>query len=102
MTVCLFTADDTDAPLFRVPVSPSEGNGLHAVFRLMVDKLATVSKERIGGRIGRLDDADVVGLNRAILVFPGVAQVGRGVRRGTLPFGGDLMPPRWYDSHRSG
>ncbi len=73
VTVCVFTADETEAPLFRLPVTPSEGNCLRAVSRLMVDKLTTVSKDRIGDRIGRLDDADVVRLNRAILVFLGLA-----------------------------
>ena len=71
--VCVFTTDETDAPLFRLPVAPSEGNGLTSVSRLMVDKLTTVSKGRLGDRIGRLDDADVVRLNRAIMVFLGLA-----------------------------
>jgi mRNA interferase MazF len=39
----------------------------------MVDKLTTVSKERLGTLIGHLDDEDVVRLNRAILVFLGLA-----------------------------
>jgi mRNA interferase MazF len=54
-------------------VTPSESNGLRRVSRLMVDKLTTVSKERIGERIGHLDDADVMRMNRAILVFLGLA-----------------------------
>ena len=73
VTVCVFTTDATEAPLFRLPVTPSDRNGLRSVSRLMVDKLTTVSKERLGERIGRLDDEDVVRLNRAILVFLGVA-----------------------------
>jgi mRNA interferase MazF len=73
ITICVFTADETDASLFRIPVEAREGTGLRAVSRLMVDKLATVSKDRMGERIGRLDDADVVRLNRAILVFLGLA-----------------------------
>lgn len=73
VTICVFTTDATEAPLFRLPVTPSERNGLRSVSRLMVDKLATVSKERLGERIGRLDDDDVVRLNRAILVFLGLA-----------------------------
>ncbi|MCH7956334.1 MAG: type II toxin-antitoxin system PemK/MazF family toxin [Proteobacteria bacterium] len=73
VTVCVFTTDETEAPLFRLPVTPSERNGLRSVSRLMVDKLTTVSKERLGERIGRLDDEDVVRLNRAILVFLGLA-----------------------------
>jgi mRNA interferase MazF len=39
----------------------------------MVDKLTTVSKERVGSRLGHLDDEDMVRLNRAILVFLGMA-----------------------------
>ena len=71
--VCVFTTDETEAPLFRLPVTPSDRNGLRSVSRLMVDKLSTVSKERLGERIGRLDDEDVVRLNRALLVFLGLA-----------------------------
>ena len=73
MTVCAFTTDPTDAPLFRLPVQPNETNGLRAVSRLMVDKIATVPKAKIGSRVGRLDDEDVVRLNRAVLVFLGIA-----------------------------
>lgn len=73
VTVCVFTTDATEAPLFRLPVTPSDRNGLRSVSRLMVDKLTTVSKERLGERIGRLDDEDGVRLNRAILVFLGLA-----------------------------
>ncbi len=73
VTVCVFTTDETEAPLFRLPVAPSDRNGLRSISRLMVDKLTTVSKERFGERIGHLDDEDVIRLNRAILVFLGMA-----------------------------
>jgi len=73
MTVCAFTTDPSDAPLFRLPVQPNEPNGLHAVSRLMVDKITTVPKAKIGSRVGRLEDEDVVRLNRAVLVFLGIA-----------------------------
>ena len=73
ITVCVFTTDETEAPLFRLAVAPNERNGLRSISRLMVDKLSTVSKERLGARIGRLDDEDMVRLNRAMLVFLGLA-----------------------------
>jgi mRNA interferase MazF len=73
VTVCVFTTDDTEAPLFRLLVPASDRNGLRAASRLMVDKLTTVAKDRLGKRIGRLDDEDVVRLNRALLVFFGLA-----------------------------
>lgn len=73
VTICVFTTDETEAPLFRLRVNPSERNGLRSVSRLMVDKLTTVSKESLGKRIGHLDDEDLVRLNRGILVFLGLA-----------------------------
>ena len=73
VTLCVFTTDETEAPLFRLLIAPSDRNGLRSASRLMVDKLTTVSKDRLGKRIGRLDDGDVVRLNRAILVFLGLA-----------------------------
>lgn len=73
ITICAFTTDPTDAPLFRLPVEPNERNALRAPCRLMVDKITTVPKRKIGTRVGRLDDQDIVRLNRAVLVFLGVA-----------------------------
>lgn len=73
ITVCAFTTDSTDAPLFRLPVQPNESNGLRVVCRLMVDKITTVPKGKIGARVGRLADEDIVRLNRAVLVFLGIA-----------------------------
>lgn len=73
ITICAFTTDPTDAPLFRLPVEPNERNGLRAVCRLMVDKITTVPKSKAGSHIGRLDDEDILRLNQAILVFLGLA-----------------------------
>ena len=46
----------------------------------MVDKITTVSKDRMGSPVGRLDDEDMVRLNRAILVFLGLAGSPKGTR----------------------
>src|SRR6266849_10199392 len=72
ITVCAFTTDETEAPLFRLPVEPNERNGLRMTCRLMVDKITTVPKSKVGTRIGRLDDEDILRLNRAVLVFLGL------------------------------
>jgi len=82
ITVCAFTTDPTEAPLFRLPVEPNERNGLRSHSRLMVDKITTVPKSKVGERIGRLDDEDVVRLNQAVMVFLGLAASPRGSRKG--------------------
>ena len=73
LTICAFTTDEADAPLFRLPVVSSERNGLRAACRLMVDKITTVPKTKAGTRIGRLDDEDIMRLNQAVLVVLGLA-----------------------------
>ena len=73
VTVCACTTDPTVAPLFRLPIAPSQANGLRAVCGLMVDKITTVPKTKIRARVGRLADEDMVRLNRAVLVFLGIA-----------------------------
>ena len=73
VTLCAFTTDPTEAPLFRVRVEPDDVNGLREASSLMVDKITTVPKRKIGVRIGRLRDEDIFRLNRAILVFLGLA-----------------------------
>ena len=73
LTVCPFTSDPSDAPLLRVAVTPSERNGLRVPCRLMADKVTTISKAKFGRRIGELDDDDIIRLNRAVLVFLGLA-----------------------------
>jgi mRNA interferase MazF len=77
ITICAFTTDQTEAPLFRLPVEPNDRNGLRATSRLMADKITTVPKSKLGPQIGRLDDEDMLRLNRAILVFLGLATSSR-------------------------
>jgi mRNA interferase MazF len=81
ITICAFTTDATQAPLFRLPVEPNMRNGLRGTCRLMVDKITTVPKAKIGARIGRLDDKDILRLNQAVLVFLGLAVSPRAGKR---------------------
>jgi mRNA interferase MazF len=73
ITVCPFTSNETDAPLFRLPVAADERNGLRAPSRLMADKIVTVPKSKLGSQVGRLAPADIVRLDRALMVFLGLA-----------------------------
>lgn len=74
ITICSFTSDPTDAPLIRLPVEPNANNGLRQLSRLMVDKITTTRKDRLGKKIGALDDDVMLQLNRAIVVFLGLAK----------------------------
>ena len=73
ITVCPFTTDATDAPVARPPIQPDDDNSLRSACRLMVDKIVTVPKSKLGKKIGRLKEEDVVRLNRSLLVFLGLA-----------------------------
>lgn len=73
ITVCAFTTDETKTPLLRLPIEPDLNNGLRAPCRLMVDKITTIPKSKLGARVGRLANDDILRLNRALLVFLGLA-----------------------------
>ena len=73
ITVCLLTTDETDAPLIRILLQPNERTGLRQPSRIMIDKILTVQKSRVGARIGRVDDQDLIRIGHALIVFLGLA-----------------------------
>ncbi|MBU6297055.1 MAG: type II toxin-antitoxin system PemK/MazF family toxin [Alphaproteobacteria bacterium] len=72
ITVCPFTRDAGDWPLFRLVIEPAKENGLAATSRLMVDKITTLPKTKLGRRIGALSRVDMIRLERAAVVFLGL------------------------------
>lgn len=73
VTICGFTSDPTELPHFRILVEPSKLNGLQFPSRIMVDKILTMRKNRLGYRIGRLEHKDLARLDQAIATFLGLA-----------------------------
>ena len=73
VTVCAFTTDATEAPLIRLRTHPDEVNGLREPSSLMVDRITIVPRARLGERIGRLGDEDMIRLGRTMVVFLGLA-----------------------------
>lgn len=73
VTILPVTSELRDAPLFRIAVTPSAVNGLRKPSQVMVDKVQTVARTKIGKTIGRLDDEVMLGVNRALAVFLGFA-----------------------------
>jgi mRNA interferase MazF len=76
VTVCAFTTNPTDVPLARPLIEPNARNGLQEPSRVMVDKVTTVRRLKLGNRVGALDAEDMVRLDRALLVFLGLAGTG--------------------------
>lgn len=62
-----------DAPLFRLTVESSSANGLRTLSQLMVDKITAVRRDRIDRVVGRLDDETMLRVNRALMLWLGVA-----------------------------
>jgi mRNA interferase MazF len=52
VTVCAFTTDPTDAPLLRLLVEADEVTGIRERSRLMIDKVTTVPRSKLGERVG--------------------------------------------------
>ena len=73
VTVVPVTSTLVNAPLFRLTVEPSPGNGLRSLSQLMVDKVTTVSRARIAQTIGRLEDDLVLRVSRALALWVGIA-----------------------------
>jgi mRNA interferase MazF len=71
--VCQMTSDIAEAPDFRVTIEPTEKNGLRIRSQIMADKPVTIRRERVGRRIGSLDERDVARLNVALAFVMGLA-----------------------------
>lgn len=73
VTVALLTSTQVDAPLLRIPIEPSQMNGLRQPSDVMIDQIFSARTRRIGDVFGHLSDADLVAVNRALAVFVGIA-----------------------------
>ena len=74
MTVLPVTSTmEPPLPLFRLPVEPSAENGLRVASCVMADKAMSVRTDKLAATIGRLDDADLLRVDRALALFLGIA-----------------------------
>ena len=73
VTVALLTSTALDVPLIRVPLEPSETNGLRTRSYVMIDQIFSARTRRVGRVFGRLSDTDLLAVNRALALFIGVA-----------------------------
>jgi mRNA interferase MazF len=73
VVVCQMTSECSEAADFRVTIERTASNGLRVRSQVMADKPVTIRRERIGRRVGRLDEKDIVRLNIAIAFVMGLA-----------------------------
>ena len=73
ITVVPVTSTIVDTPLFRVTVEPSRRNGLRLISQIMVDKVTTVRRQRLGQTIGRLEEEAMLRVSRALALWFGIA-----------------------------
>jgi mRNA interferase MazF len=72
VTIAPLTSEAVDAPLLRLRLEPSDSLPLREASYLMVDKITTIRRDRVGQVIGHLSRDDVVRLDRALVVFLGL------------------------------
>lgn len=73
VTVCPFTTDPADAHMMRIFVEPDTTNRLSRECSVMVDKISTLSRAKLGVQIGVLDDERMRAIQAALVVFLGLA-----------------------------
>jgi len=73
ISVVPVTTTLVDAPLFRLTGEPSSTNGLRSLSQLMIDKLTAVRRDRIDRGVGRFDDGLMLGVNRGLALWLGLA-----------------------------
>jgi mRNA interferase MazF len=72
VTICITTTTDVGSAAFRVPLLPTPETGLKVPCFLMVDKVTTVPRLKMGRRIGAVQPATMADVGRAIIVFLGL------------------------------
>lgn len=74
LTVLPISSTLVDAPLLRVTIQPSPENGLHKVSQVMVDKILTIRRDKVGACIGQVDADVLIQIERCLAIFVGIAK----------------------------
>lgn len=73
VTILPVTRELCRAPLFRIEIEPTTENNLKKISQVMVDKIQTISCEKVGSNFGRLDDTAMHAINRVLMLWLGFA-----------------------------
>lgn len=74
VTVCLITSTAIESPNLRVALPPTAANGLRSPSWVMIDKLMTYERRKIGRRMGTIEPACLSEVETRVAVFLGLAR----------------------------
>lgn len=74
VTVLPVTSTLVAAPLLRIELQPEMENGLQKPSQVMIDKIMTVKREKVGPTFGQLDANVLVEVERCLALFLGIAK----------------------------
>jgi len=80
VTLLPLTSDTRDVSLVRVTVLPENGTGLRKVSQVMVDKVATLSRSKVGPQIGCVNALTLRAVDAALMRFLGLGPEERSSR----------------------
>ncbi|NNM58682.1 MAG: type II toxin-antitoxin system PemK/MazF family toxin [Legionellales bacterium] len=72
VSILLITSELRETPLFRLTIEPSSTNGLLKKSQIMIDKIQTVSRDKVGEVFGKLTDSELLEVNRFLALFLGL------------------------------
>lgn len=74
ITICPTTSTERDAELFRLRIEPTPENGLHRVSWVMIEKISTVAKRKLGPPVGQVESATMRALGEALAIYLGIGE----------------------------
>lgn len=69
IVICPITSHLVEAPLFRLPLSSNEANGLQKDSQIMADKICVIKVEKIQQKIGNLSVHEMQTLDNALKLW---------------------------------
>lgn len=65
-----------EAPLLRYTILPDKENGLAKISQVMIDKIMTLPKEKVGKVMGRLPGKEMKQITSRLALFIGIGEPG--------------------------
>ncbi|MCP5407696.1 MAG: type II toxin-antitoxin system PemK/MazF family toxin [Chromatiaceae bacterium] len=72
VTVLPVTSTLLEAPLLRLDLESDAENGLKKTSQIMVDKIMTIRRVKVGQRIGAVSEEQLLQISRSLALFLGI------------------------------